>query len=262
MIERAQGDFEVVVAGADDASEAAVREFGLGTPHVVELGSHDATADEAVRVALVRRATLLKGSVSTPALARALLRAGTQSRLVHVSLLGFPALDRVAVLADAGINLEPDGDTQVEIAERALEVARALGLEGGICLLGHAESADLRISSSRRALEWVARLTAHFAERGISVAGPLSLDLALSESARRKKQSALPTFDVVVAPDIIVANVLFKAVMLAGSVAAGVIASEEDVVALPSRAGTIAEKGVSLALARLLGLARTVRPPG
>jgi len=253
LIERARGDYPVIIAGPEEHALVAVHEFGLGRAEIVAADTDEAVAAETVERARHAGALILKGSISTPALARALLRSGDRSsRFVHVALLAFPALGRLVVLADAGINLQPTGDVQVEVAERALEVAHALGLTGGVCVLGHAEHPDKRIASSKRGVDWAERLTRRFDGEDIAVAGPLSLDLALSDRSRQKKGSALPRFDVVLAPDIVVANVLFKAVMLSGGAAAGVLASKEAAVAVPSRAGTPTEKAISLALARLL----------
>lgn len=84
--------------------------------------------------------------------------------------------------------------------------------------------------------------------------GPISLDLALSPSSRvRKNSRSLPLVHVLLAPDIVVANVMFKAFQLAGGChAAGIVVSDEMVAAVPSRSGSTIEKALSVALARLV----------
>jgi phosphate butyryltransferase len=248
----------VVIAGHDVRLESAVERHSLGVVKVIQ--TQDGQSAELARLAVTEYlregGVLAKGSVTTAQLVRALLAVPHEAndRLVHVAWVYDVAHRRAFVLADAGINLEPDGAVQLDIAIRALELASALGMEGGIAVLGHSDSVDSRVQSSVRAGEWVATLRGDPRFAGTPVSGPISLDLALSGKARRVKHAGLmPVFDVLLAPDIVVGNVLFKAFMLAPHyVVTGVLLSRDMAVAVPSRANSTLEKALAVALARLV----------
>jgi phosphotransacetylase len=203
---------------------------------------------------------LVKGSVTTAHLVRALLavRRDSSDRLVHAAWVYNTVQRRAFVLADAGINLEPDRAVQFDIATRALELASALGMGGGIAVLGHSDVVDPRVQSSIRAAEWSEALSSDSRFSGVPVTGPISLDLALSRQARMAKQAGeLPVFDVVLAPDIVVGNVLFKAFMLAPRcLVTGVLLGGNMAVAVPSRANSAEEKALAVALAQLITRSR------
>jgi phosphotransacetylase len=258
LLAAARGDSTVVIAGHDARLKFAVERFALGVVKMIGT-EHDAPAEiarAAVDHYLQTGGILAKGSVTTAQLARALLgaRRDSTARLVHAAWVYDAAHKRAFVLADAGINLEPDRAVQVEIAARALELAASLGMEGGVAVLGHSDSADSRVQSSVRAAEWVETLRTDSRFSGIPVAGPISLDLALSRKARGVKHAtALPDFDVLLAPDIVVGNVLFKAFMLAPRcVVTGVLLTRDTAVAVPSRANSPIEKALAVVLAELI----------
>src|SRR5437899_863702 len=81
----------------------------------------------------------------------------------------------------------------------------------GIAVLGHSDRGHPAVESLRRAEAWVRELV----DAGCAaVVGPISLDLALSDAARRAKGAEdLPEIGIVLAPDIVVGNVLYKALM-------------------------------------------------
>jgi phosphate butyryltransferase len=246
-------DTSVVVAGPDPTISEAIEHHGPWRSLVV----NDPTGNPAkIAQAAVEKCgpadILAKGGIPTADVARALLRAtGTNDRLVHVAWAYLGSLGRSVIIADAGINLEPEGEVQTILAERALHVAQRLGMSGGIALLGHSDAADHRVQSSVRAGEWAERLRGEAAFDGVNVIGPVSLDLALDPVAReRKRHNDFPPIDILLAPEIVTANVLYKALMLSGDcVVAGIALATKISAAVPSRSSDRLEKGLSIALA-------------
>lgn len=243
----------VVVAGADPTISDAIEYYGPWRSVVVDDPSGDPAKVAQVAVERCGPAEILaKGGIPTADLARALLRAtGTSDRLVHVAWAYLASLGRSVIIADAGINLEPEGEAQTCIAERALHVARRLGMNGGIALLGHSDGTDQRVQSSVRAGQWAERLRVDAAFDGVNIIGPVSLDLALDPVARkRKRHEDFPPIDILLAPEIVTANVLYKALMLSSDCAvAGIALSTRISAAVPSRSSDRLEKGLSIALA-------------
>jgi phosphate butyryltransferase len=252
LMRRGRSEDPVVVAGDDPRMSEAISRHGLGrlVPSERRADDGDDVAGNAVVLAQRTRALLAKGSVPTAPLIRSILRSREGGdRLVHVTWAFLPSVSRSFLLADAGVNLAPDASTRAEIAKRVRRVARALGMSEAIAVLGHSDRAHPAVESLRRAEAWVREL----ADAGCApVVGPISLDLALSDAARRAKGAEdLPEIGIVLAPDIVVGNVLYKALMLgADAVVASAVAASRFAAAVPSRASSPDEKALSVALAR------------
>jgi phosphotransacetylase len=255
VLAAAGGETCVIVAGPDRTMTDAVRECARWSTRVIDNSDGDPERIARTAVGLAGPATTLaKGSIPTAYLARAMLETvDPGDRLVHVAWIFVPSIGRSVLLADAGINLEPEGKVALAVAEGALRLARRLGMNGGVALLGHSDHPDLRVRANRRAVAWAELLRGdhRFADR--PVVGPVSLDLALDPSANTNKlgREYVPV-DILLAPDIVTANVLYKAFMMSGDcVVASVALSHKLVAAVPSRSSSRLEKSVSVALAVL-----------
>ena len=180
---------------------------------------------------------LLKGIVQTHTLLKELLRPDYQLRLQkvlsHVAIIHLPQLNRPLLLSDAGMNIDPDGLPKPKVA-----------------LLSAAENFNPKMPSSVLA-QAVAK---QFETRSDAViAGPISLDLALSPAsvAHKHYEGVIQgDADVLIVPTIDVGNVLYKALMLfTDARSGGTIVGAKVPIVLTSRSDSVDSKLTALAFA-------------
>lgn len=266
---------EVVIESVRDAAAAGVIEPVLyGDPAAIARAAEavgwaiedveriSAAGEEAAAVAAANAAgrgdvaALMKGHVHTDVFMRAILdrEAGlrTDRRLSHVFHMTVPDRDGALLITDAALNTHPDVETRKTIIANAVDLAHALGLpKPNVALLSATETPTEEIPSSVEAValtDWAAKNV-----RGANVFGPLAFDLAVSPDAARIKGVEHPVAgraDVIVVPDIVCGNPLFKMmVYLLGACAAGVVLGAKVPILLTSRADPPAARLASAAVA-------------
>lgn len=279
----------VIAAAQDDVAleAAAVAEEGglarcvlVGDQHRIEAILWDLDRDprkfqivnrqelhEAVEtaVALVREGQghiLMKGKVTSAELLKEVLhrdRGLRRGRLLSDVFLfdsTLPGDRRLIGITDGGINLAPDLEAKAQILSNALEVFRALGHpEPKVAVLSAIESVNPDLPSTTDAAE-LTRRGGEGAFGACTVAGPLAMDLALSEEAARRKGIRTPVAgaaDVLLFPTIEAANITAKAVQyLAGPAVGHVVVGAGAPVLIPSRSESAQAKTNAVALGRLM----------
>ena len=198
----------------------------------------------------------MKGILQTSSFAKAILNRETglipASGRRLVSQCGiFEYEGRFMMITDAAINIAPDVDTQIGIAENALPVANALGVElPKVAVLSAVENVTEKMPSTVSAAE--------IAKRGIPgcvVSGPLALDGAISMESVKHKGIHDPVAgqaDILLVPFIEIGNVLYKSITyIAGKTMASTICGASCPVIITSRADTPDSKYYSILLAVL-----------
>ena len=200
---------------------------------------------------------LMKGRVPTKTIMVAALnhRSGLRSGRIfsHVSLFDAPLLKRPVAMTDPAVNIKPNLTQKIEIIRNAVEVMRRLGLERPrVAMLAAIE--NVQLPAMPATLD--ARLIERMAESGelgdIIVQGPLALDDAVSPEVVRAKNiggTVAGNADILVAPEIETANVLYKAITcFAGLEGASIVVGGTAPIVVPGRADTIRMKLLSIAL--------------
>ncbi|MFH1708906.1 MAG: bifunctional enoyl-CoA hydratase/phosphate acetyltransferase [Planctomycetota bacterium] len=202
---------------------------------------------------------LMKGDVPTSKLMHAVLNGHTgivpEGRLVsHVGVFHAPAYDRMMLITDAGININPDFERKVQIIRNAITVAHRLGVaRPRVALLAAIETVNV----GKMPVTVEARLIAKMGQAGLLgeafVDGPFALDNAVSAEAARLKNlggEVAGRADILVAPDIEAGNVLYKAITtFAGLTFASVVVGARVPIVMPSRVDSEQTKLASIALA-------------
>lgn len=274
----------VAGAGAPAAVEAAVEAARIGLADCILVGETakvrealrsagapagrfeivdaDGPDDAAARaVSLVRTGAaglLLKGSVDTGTLLRAVLHRDRGLRsgrlLSDVFVFDFPRGDgeRIAAITDGGINVAPTVREKIEIARNAVEAFHALGYdEPRVAVLSAVERVTPEIPSTVDAAE-VAERAREGEIPGCVVDGPLALDLAVSPEAARMKGFESPVAgraDILLCPGIEAANMVAKAVNhLVPLEPAHVVVGARAPVLIPSRSESPGAKVNAMAL--------------
>jgi phosphotransacetylase len=179
--------------------------------------------------------------------------------LSHVGVFLVPASkrfsERFLLVTDAALVISPTLAQKAEIVQNAIDLAHGIGIpEPVVAILCALETVNTAMPATVDAA-----LLAKMADRGQitggKVEGPLALDNAISEEAARRKgiKSELAgRADILVAPDIEAANILYKAlVFFADAVEAGVVVGARAPIVLTSRADSARNKLYSLALGAL-----------
>ena len=208
-----------------------------------------------------RNKLLMKGSVPTPELLRAVLDKekglGTGKICSHAVVSEIPGFNRLLIVTDGGLNILPDVDQKVDIIRNAVDLAHALGIElPKVALLASVEEVSTKLPATTDAAI-LTQMARRGAIKGAIVDGPLALDNILSVEAAKKKgiQSEVAGLaDIIVTPSVETGNVLGKSLeFFANAVIAGIVLGAKAPIILPSRAGKIESKWASIAVAVLLG---------
>lgn len=268
----------VVMESAYDAASAGVIEpvffgdTGAIQQHAGELGwdisAYQVTASENEQAAASAAASaagsgevaaVMKGHIHTDVFMRALLsrtaNLRTDRRLSHVFHMTVPGREGQLLLTDCAVNIHPDIETKKAVIQNAVDLAHALGLaKPKVALLSATEEQMEQMPSSIEA-----KVLTDWAKDNVSAAeiyGPLAMDLALSPDAARTKGVDHPVAghaDIIVVPDIVTGNALFKMMVhYMNACAAGIGLGAKVPILLTSRADPPAARLASAALAAIV----------
>ena len=257
-----RGFIDPVLVGPAERIEAVAGEAGLdlnglrivATPH-----SH-ASATKAVELVRCAEAeALMKGSLHTDELMSAVVArdAGlrTERRISHVFVMLVPSYERLLLVTDAAINIEPCLEEKVDIVQNAIDLAHALGIpRPRVALLSAVETVTSKLRSTIDAAA-----LCKMAERGQIIGGqldgPLAFDNAVSVEAARTKGIASEVAgraDILVTPDLESGNILAKQLeYFAAARAGGLVLGARVPIILSSRADSLESRLLSCGVAVL-----------
>lgn len=201
---------------------------------------------------------LMKGQVPTRTMLKGLLnkKSGlrTDRLLSHVSVFNVPGEDRILIITDAGVNVQPDVSKKRDILLNAVELAHILdNPRPKVAMLSFVEEATDRQVRLTADADNIAEMYRTGEITGCVVEGPYSLDVALSKEAAELKGvtgEVAGQADILVMHDIGMGNVLYKALLLwCNPTIAGIVMGARVPINVCSRADTMDTKLNSIALA-------------
>lgn len=200
---------------------------------------------------------LMKGNVATSIILKEVLKKEnnlrTEKLLSQVAIFEVDRFDRPIFITDSAMNIKPTLEQKVQIIENAVLVANKLG----IAIPKVAPLAAVEVVNSAMEATTDAALLTQMNRRGqitnCIVDGPLALDNAISLRAVKKKginSEVAGNADILLAPNIEVANVLYKSlVYFANAKVASILSGAKIPVVLTSRADAMESKLYSIVLA-------------
>ena len=226
----------------------------LSVPH-----SHAAAEAGAELAATGRVESLMKGSLHTDELGRAILAQPalrTQHRMSHVYRFDVPTYHKPLLLTDAAINIRPSLDDKVDIVQNAIGFSRILGTaRPKVAILSAVETVNPDIPSTLDAAA-LCQMARRGQITGGVLDGPLAFDNAISMQAARVKHlesEVAGDADILVVPDLESGNMLAKQLeYLAGATASGVVLGARVPIALTSRADGVTARTASALLIKLI----------
>jgi len=207
---------------------------------------------------------LMKGSLHTDELLGEIVASQsglrTERRVSHVFVMDVPAYERMLLVTDAAINIEPTLAEKADIVRNAIDLAHVLGIgTPRVAILSAVETVNPGIRSTLDAAALCKMADRGQIEGGI-LDGPLAFDNAISERAARTKRIrslVAGRADILMVPNIESGNMLAKQLQyLAGADSAGVVLGARVPVVLTSRADSVRMRIGSAAVGKLLAHAR------
>ncbi|MFM8413183.1 MAG: bifunctional enoyl-CoA hydratase/phosphate acetyltransferase [Planctomycetota bacterium] len=248
------------------AAEAGLDLAGASIVHAPH--SHAAAARA---VELVRRAeaeAIMKGSLHTDELLAEVVHRETglrtARRISHVFVLEVPGYDRLLLVTDGAVNIDPSLEEKADIVQNAIDLAVALGIERPkVAILSAVETVTSKLRSTLDAAALCKMADRRQISGGI-IDGPLAFDNAVSAEAARTKEIESPVAgraDILVAPDLESGNILAKQFgYFSRATAGGIVLGARVPIILSSRADSAASRLLSCGVAVLF--ARRARAAG
>lgn len=262
LLAREHGLLEPVLIGDPEKIAAAAEVLGadLTGIEIVAEPDHNAAALAGVRrVREGRAAVLMKGHLHTDELLRAVLNKEvglrTSRRLSHVFAIDVPGFDRLLMVTDGAINIAPDLAVKKDIAQSAINLALALGIETPrLAALAAVETVNPAMAPTLDALA-LTEMAGRGEITGGLVDGPLAMDNAIDPEAARIKgivSEVAGRADILLVPTIEAGNMVTKALTFAaGAQTGGLVLGAAAPVILTSRADDDRARLASAVLAAL-----------
>jgi phosphotransacetylase/acyl dehydratase len=260
-----------ILFGPEDAIRriAAEQHVDLSRYKVVATADAEESAARAAAMAGTGEAqALMKGSLHTDQFMHAIVvkenRLRTNRLLSHCMLVSLPTYARRVIISDAAINIAPDIDQKKDIVQNAIIFARAIGIEQPkVAILSAVEVVRTKMPSTLEAAA-LAKMADRNQIAGGIVDGPLDLDIAVDAASARTKGVKSPVAglaDILIAPDIEAANMMYKELsFMSAAQVAGIVMGARVPVILTSRSDSAEARLLSTALAVLVADA-TARDP-
>jgi phosphotransacetylase len=269
LVARDRGLIDPILVGPREKIVAAATAAGLdlgGTAVDPVPHSHAAAARAVELVRRAEAAAIMKGTIHTDELMGEIVKAEsglrTARRISHVFVMQVPALDRLLLVTDGAVNIDPSLEIKADIVRNAIDLARALGIaRPRVAILSAVETVTSKLRSTLDAAAMCKMSDRGQIEGGV-LDGPLAFDNAVSLAAARTKgisSDVAGRADVLVAPDLESGNILAKQLeYFAGAVAGGVVLGARVPVMLSSRSDSLESRVLSCAVAVLSAHARGI----
>ncbi|MBN1969810.1 MAG: bifunctional enoyl-CoA hydratase/phosphate acetyltransferase [Candidatus Delongbacteria bacterium] len=254
------GVIEPILVGDEEKIRkiASDKGFDLTGIELLNVTNPNKAAEEAVKLVNSKKADILmKGHVSTSGLLKAVLnkefglRSG--SLLSHLALFEVPTYHKVIGLTDAAMNIAPDLKEKEGIIRNSVEFMNKLGYEKPkVAIIAAVEAVNPAMPATLDAAIF-AKMSDRKQIPNCIIDGPLAFDNAVSHHSAEHKGIVSPVAgeaDLLMAPDIEAANVMYKSfIYFANAKAAAVILGAKSPIVLTSRADSDEIKLTSIKLA-------------
>ena len=261
---KAQGIADFVLVGDKAKIQSLADNMGITLDGLTIVHEPDDRKAAFHAVSLVSRGeadVLMKGLIGTADLLRAVLDKEVGLRtgrvLSHAAAFELAGLNRLLIVTDGGMNINPTLQQKADIIQNSVGLAKTLGVTPAkVAVLAAVELVNPDMPATMEAAA-LAKMAERGQIKGAIVDGPLALDNAISEEAARHKGIKSPVAgmaDILLVPDIEAGNMLVKSlVYFAGSKLAGLVLGAAKPVVVTSRADTHESKILSIALGVLSG---------
>lgn len=200
---------------------------------------------------------LMKGKMQTADMMRGVLNREnglrTERTLSVSAVFEVPAYHKMIGVSDVAIAPYPDLEAKKSILLNAVDLFHALGnKEPKVGILAAVENINPKMKETIEA-DQLKQMNVCGEIPGCMVEGPISFDLAVDREAAEIKgyrSQVAGDADILIAPDLICANVLAKCLTIfANASVAGIVLGAKIPIVLLSRSATVSDKYYSIAMA-------------
>lgn len=226
--------------------------------NIYDVPTAEAAAQKAVELINEDKADfLMKGKLETAQMLRPVVNKetgiGTGRLMSHFTMFEAPYYHKLFLVVDGGMVTYPDINQKKEIIENTVDILHRLGYESPkVGVLTAIEKVNPKMPETVEADE-LYKMGQNGEIGGCTIAGPISLDLALDKEAAEIKGYSSPVAgdaDVLIVPNIHVGNGIGKAItIIARGKMAGFVVGARVPIIVTSRSSTSEEKYLSIALA-------------
>ncbi len=265
---RDRGLIVPLLVGPEEKIRSAAAAGGLDIAGVTIHPAVHSHAAAARAVELVRRAeaeAIMKGSLHTDELLAEVVHRQTglrtARRISHVFVLQVPGFDRLLLVTDGAVNIDPTLEEKADIVQNGIDLAVSLGIERPkVAILSAVETVTSKLRSTLDAAA-LCKMADRRQITGGVLDGPLAFDNAVSAEAARTKEIDSPVAgraDILVAPDLESGNILAKQFgYFSQATAGGIVLGARVPIILSSRSDSPASRllscGVAVIFARAAG---------
>jgi phosphate butyryltransferase len=259
-----QGIIQPILVGDLNRIEDIAKRIGFDISDIEKHHFEDKAEASKKACMLIREGKaeiLMKGAVGTGTLMKAVLNKETGLRkgdvLSHVAIFESPHYHKLLGVTDAAMNVNPELETKIEIIKNAVEVFHKLNIPNPkVAIVGSVETVNPRMEATMHAAT-ISMMNYRKQIKGCVIDGPLAIDNAISKKSAELKEitsDVAGDADIILAPNIDSANILYKTLnFLGGAVAAAVIMGAAAPIVLTSRSDSDKSKFLSIALAANIG---------
>ncbi|MBM2816041.1 MAG: Phosphate butyryltransferase [Ignavibacteria bacterium] len=257
---RNEGIADAVLVGNKNAIQEIASKIELDLTGIEIIEESRPAVASRICVRLVREGAcqiLMKGLVGTADFLRAILDKDTGLRkselLSHLAFFDPKSYHKLIAITDAAQNIAPTFEDKISILKNSVEMFHNLGSKNPkVAVVAAVETVNPKMEATVHAA-MLTMMNKRGQIKGCVVDGPLGLDNSISKEAAEHKgiiSEVAGDADLLLAPDIEVANVLYKSLTyFAGASVAGVILGAAVPIVLTSRADSERSKLLSIALA-------------
>ena len=260
MLARNRGLIIPTLVGPEEKIRALAEQLNLDLNgcRILNVPHSHAAAESAV--ALAREgivSAIMKGSLHTDELMAEVVDKSTglrtDRRISHVFMMDVPTYPRPLLITDAAVNVQPNLEDKVHIAQNAIDLAHTLHItEPKMAILAAVETVNPKMQATLDAAA-LCKMADRGQIKGGVLDGPLAFDNAISVVAARTKgiRSAVAgQADILLVPDIESGNMLAKQLeYLADALSAGIVLGAQVPIVLTSRADSAESRTASTAIA-------------
>lgn len=256
---------EPVLVGDEAKIKEIAKELGFEIKWKIinEPNKAKASAKAVAEVAAGRGEIIMKGSVGTPTLLKAVLNkeAGLRKSKVlsHVGIIGTTTYPKLIIMTDGGMVPAPNLMEKTEILKNAIRVARGFGINPvRAAIVSSLETVSDKVISTVDAAALAKMGDRNQFGKDVLVDGPLALDNAVSEKAAKHKgivSEVAGRADILIMPSVEAGNIFYKTLVYLGNCeaeTAGVVLGAKVPVIVPSRADTAESKMNAIAASVLI----------